>query len=468
MPVRVFFAYDNEDWCTPRSDDIVKRLAEIHDRHGATASFYTVAERARALRHRGRKDVMEALARHEISYHGDTHGHFPRPLSVYCDELGWEAGLAELLRIEGRGVKDVADILGQLPVTWCQGECNWSPQAVYGLRLLGIGSWTGSLYGTLDGMPVWYLGQLCVRRAMHVVSVQPNTADEDLVSRFQADFDRRVEEKGGEGFVYVFGHPCRWGSERWYGQEQWPDFRAGRIAEPGQLQPPPEQYSAAHVERLLDQTERCVEWVMSRDDLTPTTYAELNAACEEPSPQWLTGEQLAEGLSKVGETFDWVAVAQTTLSPADLLSAAAWALAHAGLDGSLPAVIPIRRPLGPLAEPFACREQAWIACDALVRACRAVDAEIERMGAIPPAVRVGGGDLGPADVLRLSASALADASAQQLPLRPGPALPDIANGKCFLETRANSWSFPEGFGPARMFELARWQSWTFRPAVMRW
>lgn len=222
--MRVFFAYDNEDWCSPISDDIVKRLAEIHERHDATASFYTVAERARALRTRGRRDVIDALGRHEIAYHGNTHGHFPQPLAVYCEELGWERGLAELLRVESRGVRDVAETFEQFPVTWCQGECNWSPQAVYGLRLLGIGSWTGSLYGTPDGMPVWYMGQLCVRRAMHVVSVQPDVADEDLFSRFQKDFDRRLEGKGGEGFVYVFGHPCRWGADRWYGQEQWPDF----------------------------------------------------------------------------------------------------------------------------------------------------------------------------------------------------------------------------------------------------
>ncbi len=387
---------------------------------------------------------------------------------MYCDELGWKAGLAELLRIEGRGVKDVADIFGQFPVTWCQGECNWSPQAVYGLRLLGIGSWTGSLYGTPDGMPVWYMGQLSVRRAMHVVSVQPNTGDEDLLTRFQADFERRMEEKSGEGFIYVFGHPCRWGSEHWHGQEQWADFRAGRISEPGQLQPPPEEYSASQVERLLNQTERCIEWVMSREDLTPTTYAELNAACDEPSLPWMPLEQLNRALNEAGETFDWVETEQTTLSPADLLAAVVWALIRTSEDGAAPAVIPVRRPLGPLAEPFACRDQARCARAVVVQACKAVDAEIERTGAIPSAVRVGGGDLGPADVLRLSAAALADRSAERLPLRPGPALPEIVNAKCFQETRANSWSFPEGFEPTRLFDLARWQSWTFRPAVMRW
>jgi hypothetical protein len=464
--MRVFFAYDNEDWVTPLSDDVVKRLAELHDKHGVIASFYTVAERARALRRRGRKDVIDALARHEISYHNDTHGHFPRPQAVYCEELGWEAGLAELLRIEARGVQDVAAILGQFPVTWCQGECNWAPQAVHGLRQLGIGSWTGSLYGTPDGMPVWYMGQLCVRRAMHIVSVQPDSADEDLFGRFTRAFDQRMEEKSGQGFIYVFGHPCRWGAETWWSQEQWEEYRAGRITEPSQLQPPSKPYTAAQVERLMQETDRCLEWVASRGDLTPTTYAELNAACAEPPLQWLTATQLAHAASEVTARFTYVTLGDTTLSPADVLAALAWRLSRP--EAPKDALVPLRRPLGPLSEPCALGDSVGLPQQSAVAAFRIVDGEIERTGAIPGKVSVNGADLGPADVLRLAARVLASPPAEAVTLAPGPMLPEIVDAKCFRETRFNSWSYPEGFEPTFLSNLARWQSWTFRPAVMRW
>jgi len=461
--MRVFFAYDNEDWVTPLSDDIVKRLAELHEKNGVVASFYTVAERARALRRRGRKDVIDALARHEISYHNDTHGHFPRPQAVCCEEMGWEAGLAELLRIEARGVQDVAEIFDQFPVTWCQGECNWAPQAVYGLRRLGIESWTGSLYGTPDGMPVWYMGQLSVRRAMHIVSVQPETADDDLFARFTRAFEEHVARKNGQGFVYVFGHPCRWGAQRWWGQDQWEDYRAGKIICPDQLQPPREPYTAAQIDRLMDQTDRCLAWAASRRHLTPTTYAELNAACAEPKMQWLTDDALRRAAAEVAETFTYVALPETTLSPADLLAALVWRLTHAS-----PGLIPVRRPLGPLSEPAAAREPLEISREAAAPLSRRLDDEIEKTGAIPAKLTLSAADLGPADLLRLAAQAVAEPERNPLRVPPGPALPAIVDAQCFQETRFNSWSYPEGFDPKFLVALARWQSWTFRPAVAKW
>jgi len=464
--MRVFFAYDNEDWVTPQSDDIVKRLAELHEDYGLVACFYTVAERARALRRRGRQDVIEAFGHHEIAYHNDTHGHFPRAQGVYCEELGWEAGLAELLRIEARGVQDVAAIFDEFPVTWCQGECNWAPQAVHGLRQLGLGSWTGSLYGTPDGMPVWYMGQLSVRRAMHIVSVQPNSADEPLFDRFTRDFERRMEEKSGEGFIYVFGHPCRWGAETWWGQEQWADYHAGKVTEPGQLRPPSKLYSRARIRRLLEETDRCLEWVASRDDLTPTTYGELNAACEEPSMVWLSIEGLLDAAEAVAGQFTYVTLDEVTLSPADVLAALVWLLSRPDAGEDPP--IPVRRPLGPLGEPHALGEATIVPIPVAQEAFRKVDEAIERTGAIPAKVSVNGLDLGPADVLRLAVHALTAAEVEPWRLVPGPALPEVAEAQCFQETRFNSWSYPEGFEPTYLSNLARWQSWTFRPAVMRW
>ena len=465
--MRLFFAYDNEDWVTPATDDICLYLAEIHAKHGAKATFYTVAERARALRHRGRDDVIDALASHEIAYHLDTHGHLPRSLAVYCDELGWERGLAEIMRIEGRGLRDVADIFGQVPTTWCQGECNWAPQAVRGLSLLGISSWTGSLFGTPDGMPAWYMGQLCVRRAMHIVSVQPEPGDDALFERFRANFDAKLDAKPSDSFVYVFGHPCRWGSQRWWGQDQWTEYHDGRVRAPTDLKPVRERYSASQVDALLGETDRCIEWVMSRDDLTPTTYVEVNAACAEPSRQWLMPEQLRRCADRVGDTFSYAEVGETTLSPADLLAALAWALVREERGGAMPERIPLRRPLGPLAEPAAAARELTTTRGALRAACYTVDREIEHTGAVPSRVRVGESDIGPADLLRVCCR-LMGGGLDTASVKPGPVLPEIATTQCFEETRFDSWSHPKGFSPTYLTNLAKWQSWTFRPAIVKW
>ncbi|MBM3499766.1 MAG: hypothetical protein FJX74_13985 [Armatimonadetes bacterium] len=262
----------------------------------------------------------------------------------------------------------------------------------------------------------------------------------------------------------MFGHPCRWGAETWWGQEQWADYHAGKVTEPWQLEPPSRPYTRAQIERLLEETDRCLGWVAARRDLTPTTYAELNAACAEPSMTWLTATELTRAASEVRERFSCVTLDDMTLSPADVLAALAWRLSRPDAAPAQP--IPVRRPLGPLSEPHALIEATAVPATTAAAAFRQVDEAIERTGALPAKVSANGLDLGPADVLGMAAQVMI--AGESGPLVPGPALPEIASAQCFQETHFNSWSYPEGFEPRFLTELARWQSWTFRPARMRW
>ena len=68
-PVRpktfVVVTFDVEDYITPeaeRIDDIPKWLADIMS-EGVTGTFFVIGEKARALEQRGRRDVIEAMAR---------------------------------------------------------------------------------------------------------------------------------------------------------------------------------------------------------------------------------------------------------------------------------------------------------------------------------------------------------------------------------------------------------------------
>jgi len=215
----------------------------------------------------------------------------------------------------------------------------------------------------------------------------------------------------------------------------------------------------------MQETDRCLAWVAARDDMTPTTYAELNAACEEPTMQWLTATQLARAASEMAERLTYVELDGMTLSPADVLAALVWRVSRP--EAAPDALIPIRRPLGPVSEPHALGEAAALPPEAALAAFRKVDEAIESTGVLPARVSVNGLDLGPADVLRLAVYVMTAAEAEPWRLSPGPALPEIATTHCFQETRFNPWSCPEGFEPTYLSSLARWQSWTFRPAMMR-
>src|SRR4030042_1188091 len=69
--VYVILWFDTEDYILPQSDDAAKRLAVFLTQQGIRATFKVVGEKARVLERRGRRDVIGALAQHEIGYHSN-------------------------------------------------------------------------------------------------------------------------------------------------------------------------------------------------------------------------------------------------------------------------------------------------------------------------------------------------------------------------------------------------------------
>ena len=111
-PVNVTLWFDTEDYILPQSDDAAKRLAEMLTRLGIKATFKVVGEKARVLEQRGRKDVIEALKKHEIGYHSNLHSQHPTP-AEYLQNTDWDEGVAEFYARESQGVKDIQRIFGQ-------------------------------------------------------------------------------------------------------------------------------------------------------------------------------------------------------------------------------------------------------------------------------------------------------------------------------------------------------------------
>jgi hypothetical protein len=66
MAVKLVFSFDSEDYVTPHAADAERWWAEAMTRHGITACINLVGELARTLRDQGRRDVVEAIGRHEI------------------------------------------------------------------------------------------------------------------------------------------------------------------------------------------------------------------------------------------------------------------------------------------------------------------------------------------------------------------------------------------------------------------
>src|SRR6266496_993197 len=67
-PAKVYVVlwFDTEDYILPASDDAALRLATFLKGEGIRGTFKVVGKKARTLERRGRKDVIAALAEHEI------------------------------------------------------------------------------------------------------------------------------------------------------------------------------------------------------------------------------------------------------------------------------------------------------------------------------------------------------------------------------------------------------------------
>src|SRR6185295_685185 len=136
--VTVILWFDTEDYLLPASDDAAKRVAEILTARGIRGTFKVVGEKARVLERRGRADVVAALRKHDIGYHSNLHSVHPAP-AEYLAECGWLDGVAEFVRREGAGARDVMRVFG-VPSLSCYGQpgSSWAPQAVAGLGQIGV------------------------------------------------------------------------------------------------------------------------------------------------------------------------------------------------------------------------------------------------------------------------------------------------------------------------------------------
>src|SRR5258707_11166635 len=118
--VDVILWFDTEDYLSPADDDACKRLAEmLTDRH-IRATFKVVGEKARVLERRGRRDVIDALKKHDIGYHANFHSVHPAP-SEYLADCGLLDGMAEFERREGGGATDVRRVF-EITTLACYGQ----------------------------------------------------------------------------------------------------------------------------------------------------------------------------------------------------------------------------------------------------------------------------------------------------------------------------------------------------------
>lgn len=475
--VDVALWFDTEDFLLPASDDAAKRLAELLGERGIRATFRVVGEKARVLEQRGRRDVIDALSKHDIGYHTNLHSVHPTP-AEYLSECGLLDGVAEFVRREKQGAADVRRVFGRPTLTcYCQPGASWASQAIVALEEIGVGPVCADI-GTHIGLhdrPFWCAGVL------NIYEMGDNYTDMALYDRAALEpakakvsqIVERLRSEGG-GLINIGYHPCDWVHQQFWDAV---NFRYGANPPREQWKVPP-QRPAAETEQAFAQFAAYIDHIRSlgvrfvtAGDL-PSIYAD-RVRTEGLSEAELL--ELARNLADPGTAgVDHQIIGGKSVSPADqfelLVRVACDAIEGKGTEFPLVAggILGPDSPPGPHAQGG--RTVAWAAFRDAVLDVRAYLRATRR---VPPRVFVGADCVSPADFLRGTAAAWCYRAEQgSLP----PDTVTLGDGLSVLTERhvaakpvtPFTWSIHKrDLDNAGILAVARLQAWTLKPALRR-
>jgi len=443
-PVYTVLWFDTEDYIEPSADDAALRIARDLTGLGVRATFKIVGEKARVLERRGRRDVLQALALHDIGYHSNFHSVQPPP-ALYLRDLGYLEGAAEFERRESAGAQDLTRIFGVRPSCYGQPGSSWAPQTNLALRHMGIPMYLdeGSQVGVGD-QPFWYGGLLYVFNMGRFQLRAPLDGDELLAASF-ARFDQAaaaLAARGG-GVISIYYHPTEFVTA-----EFWDAVNFAKGANPERNDwVRPRRRSPAESERCFRILHDYVAHARSVPGVRFVTARELLQLYGNPPAPRVPRAAVAAHMS-ARQTF--LETAEGTLSAADMLLA---------LLGMEPQYVdgPASRLAGSYRDPDIPRA-------AFERAKADVVSFITANRRLPAEVWIGSAALSIGDFTATLAAD--DGPEARVPVRRAHL--DFEKYFSAEPAKAFDWPIhPPGFQAPELLELGRLQGWTLKPARLR-
>jgi len=468
--VRVLFWFDVEDYIGPETDEALKRLLAIFDAQGVRASWKLVGEKLRMMESRGRADIIGALARHDVGYHTNAHSRHPT-VAEYLQDKEWHEGVAEFARRERPGYDDIRRVFGHPPTCYGQAGDSWAPHVFPVLKMWGIPLYLdgGSYHIGLDDRPFWYCGVLNVfrlrsNRTRVALRGGPETLDE-AKRQFAAIADRL---RPAGGVIGVYYHPCEFVNTTFTCPI---NFARGANPARDQWRPAPLK-PRAEIEEGFRRFAEYLAFVRAQPDveiLTGTQF--VQRAPDGAYDRAFTADEIAGLAERVRSEITWQEVDGVFLSPAEVFGLVVEMLAAYSQQGRFPAPLRLRPDvLGPTVGAPAYRQAGEHTCapEEVLAACERVAGVLDRNKHLPGCIDLDGECLSPADFLATAAELL-------LALRGGEAPGTVALRKTTFALGRHVggdevWRWrvlPSDFSGSHLLELARLQTWTLKPASIR-
>jgi hypothetical protein len=458
--------FDTEDYITPeaeRIDDIPMWLAETMTEEGVTGTFFVIGEKARSLEKRGRRDVIAAMARHDIGSHTNF-GSIHPTVTEELEKAGWDDGVRLMLDQESAGLKELERIFGIPVTTLARHGGSYGPQLVAALGRLGAG-YQGSPASLPGHDVVWFCNALnfSAQYAGFDDAYYRDDLFEPVFDKLKAEFPERV--RASEVLALFAGHPTKIRAEEFWDL----NFYAGKNTPPEEWRTPklrPQETMATAQKNFR----RMMRWLKGRDDIEITTYRALMNVYG-GQKETMTRAELREIARK---TLELGSLAPSgDFSPAEAFSGLARAIAGYRKNGTVPESLDVIRPLGPLEMPPAQPTLAGASLDDVYGLAGAANEHMARDGVLPAALPLDEGRTGTGSLFRLFSRVYLDMDAGG----PGPAYdvpafepyPRSHERKIIGEIEGyKTWPVHRpDLDMSRIVELTKLQLWTLKPARRR-
>jgi hypothetical protein len=467
-PVYVILWLDTEDYISPQSDDSAKRLAEFLTRQGIRATFKVVGEKARTLQRRGRQDVIQALARHEIGYHSNFHSWHPI-VEEYEEPLDWNDGVQEFTRRERSGFDDVRRIFGRWPSCYGQPGAAWAPQAFAALKQWGVGVYLddGEHVG-LDGKPFWYGGLLNIFNLAGTSSLRPDpdwTNLNEVKAYFQQLYSRLSSEKSG-GIISIYYHP--W--EFIYRQPwDFSNFADGANPPRPAWKPSPVRRPEV-IENAFHYFEDYVKYIKSFPDVEFITATQASVLYQDSARDHeFSAAELTRIAEQVTPEVSFQAHAEYTLAASEVLDLLSEFVAEE-IRGHAQGPIVLRdTPAGPSEHPIELQQSIRVPWDQFSTAVLDVKDFVERNSQVPSVVWLGSRAVPPESYLVALARLTQDMQEKRTPPDSVMVAPAHLAASRFISGDPAVWYWPVnpiGFRAPHLSALAKLQAWTLKPASL--
>jgi len=466
--ILVYLWFDVEDYVTAETDDPPKRIIDILSKSKLKATVKIVAEKLRALKQRGREDVIAAISSMDLGYHLDTHSRHPT-LYEYLAEKDVKTGAAEFLQREKDGYNFVRTAINRELSCFGHPGPIWAPQVYPALRDMRIPVYldeTSIL--NLEDAPYWYCNILNLNGAgRNFINLDYFFERADGLRKIEKRFnviERRLRTRGGAISILFHLHTI-------VNKRFWDEVNFARGRNPSKdefVRPPAQPHEVTNrayrdFEKFINYIKSCsnVEFITARDSIS--IFQDISTELQ------VDLQMLKNLLNMTMKEIRHRKVDEAYLSPAEIFYLATKAAAAYAESNVLPERLNLGQPLGPLCMKKR-KGARHLATRSLLEASKKVLENTETEGYIPSEIIVDKAILRPEDYLATVCSLLlritrGTKTPNEVPVRRGHMVQTkYINPREFK--KACKWAvLPDHFEAKKILEQALLQTWTLKPAI---